>query len=136
MRAIQNPFAAVVELTEEKHEPRDEERDIRRREHDLRSLVLSRLSKRFHESLGVFEVLDYVEEEDLIELREVDRKAFGIPFPLVELDVRGLGFTNELINPDNSPCLVGHLVGDVALPATDIEHRGARLHSLDRHGVR
>ena len=88
MGTVQNAFASVVEVPQQEHQARDEEADICRGHHDLGPLPHRRSAQLLHENLRIVQVLDDVEEEDLIELRDIHGELTGINVPLLELDLR------------------------------------------------
>jgi hypothetical protein len=67
VRAIENAFAAIIEVPAKKHEARDAEGDVGGGENDFRAMPASSGAQAFHENLGITQVLDHVEQEDLIE---------------------------------------------------------------------
>ena len=87
VRCIEDALFAVVELPEEQHQPGHEETDVRRRENELRPFPTGGEAQLLHEILGRFEVLDDVEHQDLVELRDVDRKFLAIEIPANEFEI-------------------------------------------------
>ena len=85
MGPVQDAFAPVIEMTQQQHEAGDEEADIGGGEHDLRAAAHGGVAQAFHECLGLAEVLDDIEQEDLFEFREVDGELVAVEVPLIEL---------------------------------------------------
>src|SRR5688572_12424786 len=58
MRAVENPFAAIVEFAEQQQPARYREGDIRSGQNDFRTLARGGGAQSFHENLRILEVLD------------------------------------------------------------------------------
>ena len=68
MRAVEDPGLAVVELAEQQHQPSAEEGDVGRGEDQLAGTVADAVAEVLEKLLGVPQVLDDVQEEQLVEL--------------------------------------------------------------------
>ncbi len=70
--AVENARLPVVELTEEQHQPLNEEGDIRRRQHQRLRRVLELRPQPLDERLGFLQVLDDVEQQQVVGLADVE----------------------------------------------------------------
>ena len=75
-------------------------------------------------------MLDDIEEKDLVEFRDVHGEFALVNIPFPELEPRITRSRDVLIDPDHARGLGKHLLGDIALTASDIEHRGASAHRI------
>jgi hypothetical protein len=137
VRAVENALPPVVELAEQVGEPHDEEADVRGGQYDFRPASRGRLTQRLHEYLGIAQVLDHVEQENLVELGDVDREGVGIQIPAMELEVLHLGSLGDvLIDARHAPRPLRHEGGHGTLPTSDVENAAAGLHRVDGVGMR
>ena len=70
----------------------------------------------------IVEVLDDIQQENLVELRDVDRELMAVDIPLAELESWILRFADELINAHYTFRRLDHFLGHVTLSAADIQH--------------
>jgi hypothetical protein len=134
--AVEDAFAAVVELADEEHEAGDEEGDVGGGEDDFGAFVAGFFAEHFHEDFGVFEVLDNVEEEDLVVVGDVGGAGLAVDVPLFVVHVGEVaGVFGVLIEAGDVGGFFGHEFGDVSAAAADVEDACAFLDGAEGEGV-
>ena len=132
--AVQDPRVAVVELPEQQHQPLGGERDVRRGEHQRPGPVVELVDELLEELLGVLQVLDHVEHQQVVVLAGVeDRRVVEVL--LEDLDVAGRVRGRELVDDRDLAALRHQLLGHPAGAGADVEHAAARGHGVERELV-
>ncbi len=131
VRAIEDAGLAVVELTAEEHEPLHEERDVGRGQDERLGVVLELLSQLVEEALGVAQVLDHVEHQQVLVLPRVElRRVLEVLRDHLDVDDRHRG--RVPVDDGHVTALVAQLARQAARPGADVEHLATRRHRVER----
>ena len=135
MSAVEDPCLSVVELAEQEHATLDEEPYIRRGEHERLGTVIEAAAELLEEALGLLEVLENVQQEQVIVLPHVEFESLSVEIGLENFDT-GPGFGRRVsVHHRHLAPLEREEARHTARTGSEIQHFGTRGHRLQGVGV-
>ncbi len=137
MRQIEQTALAVIESPREQAEPRQQKSDIAGTDDDFEvGREARRVPELGNELLGRGDMLEHVEQQHIVEARQIERRHAAIEIVLDEAVERHVGLEREQVDPDHAAAFALQRLAHITAGAAEIEHARRRPHRVARKCVR